>query len=141
MKNTIALLSGILFGIGLTVSQMVNPQKVINFLNVFGQWDPSLILVMLGALICFGVGYQLWVKPRPKPILSKQFYLPTKIKLDKPLVIGAMVFGFGWGLAGLCPGPALANITAGETKIFGFIFMMVIGIKCADLLVRKPKQH
>lgn len=135
MGNLIALVSGVIFGIGLTVSQMINPQKVINFLDIMGNWDPSLLFVMLAALLTFGTGYQFFIKKRHVPIVEKAFHFPNKVKVDKKLVMGAALFGFGWGLGGLCPGPALANIASGDSKVYGFIIMMLIGMKCSDILV------
>lgn len=134
MQIIIALISGILFGLGLTISQMVNPNKVLNFLDISGHWDPSLALVMLAAVSVFGLGYKILIKPESKPILAQSFSLPSKTDIDKPLVIGAIIFGLGWGLAGICPGPAISNISAGEPKILGFIIMMLVGMKIANLI-------
>ncbi len=128
-KNTIALCSGLLFGTGLTISQMVNPEKILNFLMITTkQWDASLILVMLGALMVFGVGQRLWLMKRNTPIWASTFSLPEKINVDGRLIVGAILFGIGWGLGGLCPGPALANILSGNVKIFAFIGVMTIGM-------------
>lgn len=134
MQIIIALISGILFGLGLTISQMVNPNKVLNFLDISGHWDPSLALVMLAAVSVFGVGYNMFIKHKSKPILAPSFSLPSKTDIDKPLIIGAILFGFGWGLAGICPGPAISNISAGDPKILGFIIMMLVGMKIANLI-------
>jgi hypothetical protein len=129
MKSLMALLCGMLFGVGLTVSQMVDPNKVLNFLDIFGNWDPSLAFVMVGGICVFFLGYQFIIKKSAKPILAEQFDLPSNSKIDKSLISGAALFGLGWGLAGICPGPALANISGGEPKIFVFIVMMLVGMQ------------
>ena len=134
MQIMIALISGILFGLGLTISQMVNPNKVLNFLDISGHWDPSLALVMLAAVSVFGLGYNMLIKHKSTPILAPSFSLPSITDIDKPLIIGAILFGLGWGLAGICPGPAISNISAGDPKILGFIIMMLIGMKIANLI-------
>ncbi len=139
MQLIIALISGLLFGAGLTMSQMVNPAKVLNFLDITGNWDPSLALVMGGALTVFGLGYFLLVKPRNKPLLEKQFFMPDNRVIDKPLFIGAVIFGLGWGLAGICPGPALANLSGRNVKIIGFIVAMLAGMQLPGLASRLLK--
>jgi len=132
MKHLTALIAGLLFGLGLSVSQMTNPQKVLNFLDVSGNWDPSLALVMAGALTVFGLGYRLLIVPTASPILATQYSLPIKKAIDKPLIVGAIIFGIGWGLAGLCPGPALANALTADIKILVFIIMMLIGMALSN---------
>ena len=134
MKSITALISGVIFGVGLSISQMVNPQKVINFLDIFGHWDPSLLFVMIAALVVFSSGFFAINKKLKKPILDEKFYLPSTTTTDIKLVLGAIIFGFGWGLAGLCPGPAMANILFFDNKIFGFIIAMLIGMQCANLI-------
>ena len=128
MKNVLALLSGLIFGVGLTVSKMVDPQKILGFLNVFGHWDPSLIFVMLSALGVFSLGYWGIIVRRSSPILSERFYLPINKRLDLNLLIGSAIFGVGWGIGGLCPGPAFANLLAGHAKIYAFVAMMLLGM-------------
>lgn len=108
-KNLAALLAGILFGLGLAVSHMVEPAKVLAFLDVTGRWDPSLLLVMFGAIVVSFIAYRL-ISRRPRPLFADKFFLPTKTELDRPLVLGAAIFGVGWGLAGYCPGPAIATL-------------------------------
>ncbi|MBU2712681.1 YeeE/YedE family protein [Zooshikella harenae] len=137
MNKIVALCCGILFGIGLSVAQMVNPQKVLNFLDISGDWDPSLALVMVGALFVYALGYLLWVKPNNKPLLEEHFFLPTKKTIDKSLVVGSIIFGIGWGLSGICPGPALANLSGGDLKIVAFIGAMLVGMKCSPLLAQR----
>ena len=110
-RHLVALLAGLVFGLGLVISQMVNPAKVIAFLDLFGNWDPSLAFVMGAALIVTAIGYRL-VWRRPRPVLAERFQVPGNRKLDARLAIGALLFGLGWGLVGLCPGPAIAAITS-----------------------------
>lgn len=120
-------LAGLIFGLGLTISQMVNPEKVISFLDITGDWDPSLAFVMGGALLTTFFGYRFVLK-KPSPLFSEKFRLPTRRDIDKPLIIGASLFGVGWGLVGLCPGPALANLTfAGQNGII-FIMSMLLSV-------------
>ncbi|MFK8082024.1 MAG: DUF6691 family protein [Granulosicoccus sp.] len=121
----LGLLAGLLFGSGLLISGMANPAKVLNFLDVLGHWDPSLAFVMGGAVVCTVVGYPL-VQRRSQPILSAEFEMPARRDIDKSLVVGAMIFGFGWGVSGYCPGPlwtSLAGLAPG-TLIFA-AFMLV----------------
>lgn len=122
-----ALVAGVLFGVGLIISQMVNPDKVKNFLDITGEWDPSLAFVMISALVIFIPAYWMIAKLN-KPILVESFNLPTKKKLDKPLIVGAILFGIGWGISGICPGPAVVNITGDTAKIMVFIIAMLIGM-------------
>lgn len=128
MKNLIALIAGILFGVGLALSNMMDPAKVLNFLDVFGNWDPSLMLVMGGAVGVTLPGYWLVLK-RPHPLLDKQFYVPDASNIDLKLLTGAVLFGVGWGLAGLCPGPAFAGLAAGKIEIFAFVAFMLVGYR------------
>lgn len=122
----VALISGILFGIGLTLSQMTNPDKVLNFLDIAGNWDPSLIFVMLGALVVTFTGFRFILK-RPNPVFDHKFYLATKQEIDKPLVIGAAIFGIGWGIAGYCPGPVLAGLGNGNFEAVIMIVAIYLG--------------
>lgn len=129
MKTVIsALISGLLFGMGLTISGMVDPTKVLAFLDVTGQWDPTLAFVMVGALSLYLPIYYLWVKPRQNTMFGEKLQLPTNSRVDKKLLIGAGVFGVGWGLSGICPGPALVNISGGESGILLFVITMLIGM-------------
>ena len=113
-------ISGLLFGFGLIISGMVNPAKVLNFLDITGQWDPSLAFVMGGALVVTFLGYK-WLRGWNWPIVTKQFYWPSATKIDARLVGGSGLFGIGWGLAGLCPGPAITIASIGGTS--GLIFL------------------
>lgn len=108
-QNLIALLSGIIFGIGLSLSHMIDPNKVLSFLDISGNWDPSLIFVMLGALVVAFVSFKLILK-RPAPIWVESFHISRKSSVDKPLILGAAIFGIGWGMSGYCPGPAIAGL-------------------------------
>jgi len=122
----VAFAVGIIFAFGLAVSEMINPARVIGFLDVGGRWDPTLLLVMAGALAVTVPIFPLILR-RSKPILAAQFSLPTKTRLDPPLVTGAVIFGAGWGLAGFCPGPALAALAAGSPSVILFVVAMVVG--------------
>lgn len=127
LRHISALLAGLIFGGGLIISQMVNPDKVISFLDIFGNWDPSLALVMGAALIVTAVGYRL-VWRRSKPLAADQFQIPTNKTIDKKLAMGAILFGIGWGLVGLCPGPAIAALLFGGSPIIIFLGAMVVGM-------------
>ncbi|MGZ8917662.1 MAG: DUF6691 family protein [Methylobacter sp.] len=104
-----ALLCGMIFGFGLSLSQMINPNKVLNFLDISGNWDPSLLFVMLGALLVAMISFK-WILKRPAPVLVENFQLPGKLPVDKPLILGAAIFGTGWGMSGYCPGPAVSGL-------------------------------
>lgn len=108
-QNLFALLCGVIFGVGLSLSHMVNPDKVLNFLDVLGTWDPSLALVMLGALPVARIAFNYGLK-RPTPVLASEFHLAKKSAVDKKLLIGASIFGVGWGMAGYCPGPVITGL-------------------------------
>lgn len=127
MKALLALICGLIFGVGLVVSGMSNPAKVLNFLDLFGTWDPSLAFVMGGAVIVAFLGYRL-VLERPAPVLDDRFHLPTKRDVDGQLLTGAAVFGIGWGLGGFCPGPAFTALPLASTGILAFFPAMVIGM-------------
>lgn len=131
-QNFMALISGVLFSAGLTVSTMVDPARVIGFLDVLGAWDPALAFVMLGAIIVYMPLYWLVIRRKRTPLLGREFHLPSKIKIDGSLVIGAVIFGIGWGITGICPGPAIANISNGHFSIFIFILSMVVGMLVAS---------
>lgn len=126
MRNIFSLIAGVLFGLGLAVSGMVNPAKVIGFLDVAGKWDPSLAFVMGGAVLVTAFTFRLVLR-RPAPIFSDVFHLPAKNDLDGRLITGAAIFGVGWAMAGLCPGPALASIGFLDEKLLIFVLALVIG--------------
>ena len=123
-----AAISGVIFGIGLALAGMLNPAKVAGFLDVFGLWDPSLMLVMAGGISVNAAGYFLFVR-RGKPLLASQFSLPDARQIDRKLIIGSAIFGMGWGLAGLCPCPVVASIGLDPARIFPFLAVMLIGLK------------
>jgi uncharacterized protein len=127
MQVLIALLSGLVFGAGLFVSGMTNPAKVLGFLDVAGTWDPSLAFVMGGALAVNALASAV-ARRRARPVLAERFALPTLQDLDPDLLIGSALFGVGWGLVGLCPGPALANLLSGQLPIYGFVGAMALGM-------------
>ena len=126
MTALMGLIVGLLFGLGLAVSGMTDPLKVQNFLDVTGTWDPSLAFVMGGAVVVTFIGYRLAWK-RGQPWLDQGFYLPTATSIDRKLVVGAAMFGVGWGLAGYCPGPALATVALGNTEVWWFVPAMLAG--------------
>jgi uncharacterized protein len=128
-----AFTSGLLFGLGLIVSQMINPAKVLAFLDVFGRWDPSLALVMVGAVTASSIGYFL-AKRRGVPVLAASLEIPTRRDLDSRLLGGAALFGVGWGLVGLCPGPALAIVSLGLWQAFLFVAAMIAGMSAFAML-------
>lgn len=127
MTVVIAAIVGLIFGLGLLVSGMANPHKVLGFLDLAGPWDPSLALVMGGAVAVGLVGFA-WARKRQRSLLGEPMQLPTRKDIDAPLVIGSALFGIGWGLAGYCPGPALVGITAGMTSAIIFSAAMLAGM-------------
>ena len=135
-RNLIALLAGLVFGLGLVISQMINPAKVIAFLDFFGNWDPSLAFVMGAALIVTAIGYRL-VWKRARPVLADRFQVPGNKKVDARLAAGAVLFGLGWGLVGLCPGPAIAALTVGGVPALIFLAAMAAGMLAFELLDRR----
>ncbi|WP_171123221.1 MULTISPECIES: DUF6691 family protein [unclassified Ruegeria] len=130
MKLIATYFIGLVFGLGISISGMANPAKVINFFDVAGRWDPSLIFVMGGALVTTFIGYRL-VFGRKTPIFTGGFSLPTKREIDVPLVGGSAVFGIGWGLSGFCPGGALPTLGTGQWQVFAFVAALVVGILLA----------
>ena len=129
----VIIASGVLFGLGLSVSEMVNPVRVLGFLNILGPWDPTLIFVMAGALTVGVPGFQ-YARLMNKPFLAVSFSMPGKKDLDKKLILGAVIFGLGWGLAGICPGPALVALNSLDLNIGFFVLSMLAGIVVHDKL-------
>ncbi|HVN38227.1 MAG TPA: DUF6691 family protein [Myxococcota bacterium] len=127
MRTVVAGLCGIAFGVGLALAGMTNPAKVLAFLDVFGRWDPTLAFVMAGALAVSAAGYRLAWR-RPRAWLGDAFGIPTRRDLDGSLLAGAALFGVGWGLVGLCPGPALANLFRVSAEIGIFVAAMLAGV-------------
>ena len=133
MKNILALFSGSIFGLGLTISSMTNPDKVLGFLDLFNNWDPSLAFVMGGAIII--TAPMLFVLTKNKNlILSKEIHLPTNKEIDKKLIIGSLIFGAGWGLVGLCPGPAISSLALLKVPSIIFVIFMFIGFYCSKFI-------
>lgn len=135
MNLALSLLAGLVFGIGLIVSGMSNPTKVLGFLDLAGKWDPSLALVMAGA-IAIAVGAYAIAKRRRTTWLGLPILLPITMHIDRHLVIGSVLFGVGWGLAGICPGPALVLVGAGLTKGWLFVAAMLAGMALFEVLDR-----
>ena len=127
LRAVAALASGLVFGLGLAVSGMMNPAKVIGFLDVAGDWDPTLAFVMGGALLVAVPAYR-FIPKRERPVLEEEFSLPEKKAIDAPLVGGSALFGVGWGLVGFCPGPAIAALGTGLVPVFAFVAAMLAGM-------------
>lgn len=139
MKFSIAsFVSGLVFGLGLLVSGLANPEKVLGFLDIAGLWDPSLALVMVGAIGVGLIGFLVAGK-RSVTIFGSPIRLPTATDIDKRLVLGSLAFGVGWGLAGFCPGPALVLLGAGETKAIVFVVSMVAGMAIFEMIERSQQ--
>jgi uncharacterized membrane protein YedE/YeeE len=126
MSKLISLICGIIFGIGLVISEMINPSKVLGFLNFFGDWDPSLAFVMLGALIISSPFFHLF-KNNKKPIFTESFSYSNNKEINKNLIIGSSLFGAGWGLIGLCPGPAIVSLALFNINSAVFVIAMFVG--------------
>jgi uncharacterized membrane protein YedE/YeeE len=135
-----AFASALLFGIGLGVSGMTLPSKVLGFLDVTGDWDPSLLAVMMGAILVHSISYRLIAK-RESPVLVSKFQIPTRRDIDWKLVLGSAIFGAGWGLAGLCPGPALVGVVTAEAPVVIFVASMVAGIYLHNIFNSKFLQR
>lgn len=135
MKAIATYLVGLIFGVGITISGMSNPAKVLNFFDVFGTWDPSLGFVMGGALIVTAIGYRL-VFRRPAPVFDTAFIVPTSRVIDTRLVAGSAVFGIGWGISGFCPGGALPALGTGRPEVLIFFAALVAGILLAKQMMK-----
>lgn len=131
-----ALISGLVFGVGLTISRMVDPAKVLGFLDIAGAWDPSLLLVMVGGIVVASPAF-FWVRRRGQDLGGQALTLPAGWPLDWRLIAGSMIFGAGWGLVGFCPGPALASLGLGSARSLIFVAAMVIGMVAVDLASRR----
>lgn len=138
MQILMALILGLIFGLGLIISGMTNPSKVIGFLDIFGRWDPSLALVMVGAISIAFVGFRYSAK-QSRSVFGYDISLPTKSQPDRKLIIGSLVFGAGWGLAGFCPGPALTSLLSGGIKPLAFTAAMVVGMVIFELQLKLYK--
>ncbi|MDB5933229.1 MAG: rane protein [Massilia sp.] len=140
MHIIMALVAGLVFGIGLIVSGMTDPSKVIGFLDLAGRWDPSLGFVMGGAILVGLVAFR-YAAARDKSLLGDAMRLPTATHIDRRLVLGGLAFGTGWGLAGYCPGPALASLASGGSKPLIFAAAMIVGMVIFELLERLPARR
>lgn len=132
-KNLLSLFSGLVFGFGVSLSGMTNPNTVIHFLDITGEWDVSLVFVLCSAVLTTVVGFR-WVLKQPHPMCDTQFYLPTKQTLDGQLIIGSAIFGVGWGLAGYCPGAAIAALATLNGEVYVFVMAMLVGLYCSKKL-------
>jgi uncharacterized membrane protein YedE/YeeE len=136
MRPLASLLAGVVFGLGLVISGLANPAKVLNFLDVAGTWDPSLAFVMAGAVATVALGYRL-VLAQPKPVYDTQFHLPAATVIDGRLLAGAAIFGVGWGLAGYCPGPAITALALLNPGTLVFVAAMLLGMRLGPILAAK----
>ncbi len=136
MIGLVSLLCGVLFGVGLAASGMTDPAKVQGFLDISGLWDPSLIFVMGGAVTITVLGFR-WVLKLSQPVLSESFDLPTSTAIDKRLIVGAALFGIGWGISGLCPGPAIASIAYLNPDIGLFLAAMFAGAFVGQIVIER----
>lgn len=131
--NLVSLAAGLIFGLGLAISGMLDPARVRGFLDIFGAWDPSLAFVLCGAVAVSAIGY-IFKRRMDGPALATSFHLPTSTRIDSPLVIGAGLFGIGWGISGLCPGPAVASLPLGIPATLVFAAAMFVGVLAHDRL-------
>ena len=129
-----ALVAGTFFGVGLTLSRMIDPAKVLGFLDITGNWDPSLAFVLAGATVTAAIGFRLVLGRRPAPLFAERFSLPTARDITLRLVIGAAIFGVGWGLVGLCPGPAITALSLDIKPIAIFVVAMLGGMALFRLI-------
>lgn len=129
MKNNFFIfLASFLFGAGLELAQMTNPAKVQGFLNITRNWDPSLMFVMVGGITLNSLAFFFWIKKKDKPLFNPSFFIPTKNDISPELVIGSLLFGAGWGLAGFCPGPALSSLYRGQKEVVIIVASMLAGM-------------
>lgn len=135
----VSLISGAIFGFGLCLSQMINPRVITGFLDVTGDWNPALLAVMAGALLVTGIAFR-FILPQSRPVCDDRFHLPTQKKIDAELLRGAVMFGIGWGLAGICPGPAVAAVVLAVPKAYVFLIAMLIGMGVYELFESRINQ-
>jgi uncharacterized membrane protein YedE/YeeE len=137
MRNFVVNLGlGLIFGVGLVISGMSDPAKVLNFLDLFGTWDPSLAFVMGGAVVVAFFGYRFVLK-RPAPIAGGSFHLPTRSDIDGRVIAGPAIFGLGWGLSGFCPGPAITALPLGAAGTYAFVPAMIVGMWAARIAIER----
>jgi uncharacterized protein len=127
VKNLVSFVVGFVFAIGLGISGMTQPAKVVGFLDVFGHWDPSLMFVMMGAIAVHAVSYRL-IRRRSTPLLTTEWQVPGGREITRPLLLGAFIFGVGWGLGGYCPGPAVTALASMTAKPVYFVVSMIVGM-------------
>ena len=136
MSIIVSLIVGSIFGIGLAFGGMLDPSKVVGFLDIFGVWDPSLAFVMMGGIMVNAAGYLILIRGK-KPIFTEKFHLPDNIFIDRRLVVGSAIFGVGWGLGGLCPGPVVASLFLNPNSTAPFLLIMLVGLKIGSLIKAK----
>ncbi len=134
------LISGTLFGAGLTISGMTDPARVRGFLDVFGAWDPTLVFVIGGAVLVMAVAWRIRNR-MGKPVYAERFSLPDRNDLDGRLIIGSILFGIGWGIAGLCPGPAVASLALSPLSVLPFVLAMIAGMAAQKFVSRMPPRR
>ena len=132
----VSLIVGCIFGLGLAFGGMLNPSKVVGFLDIFGAWDPSLAFVMMGGIMVNAAGYLILIRGK-KPIFTEKFHLPDNIFIDRRLIVGSAIFGVGWGLAGLCPGPVVGSLFLNPNSIVPFLLIMLVGLKIGSQVKAK----
>lgn len=138
LKSLLALLSGVIFGLGLIIAGMANPAKVLAFLDITGQWDPSLALVMAGAIAVVAPAF-LWARRRERSLLGETLQIPAAGRLDRRLLAGSALFGIGWGIAGICPGPAWVLAGAEIGRVWPFLLAMLAGMVLYDVIMRRRR--
>ena len=135
MRLLSSYLIGLLFGLGIIISGMANPAKVLNFFDLAGRWDPSLIFVMGGGLVTTFIGYRVILK-RNAPLLAERFFVPTSTRIDAPLIGGSALFGIGWGITGFCPGGALPALGTGRIEVVIFVAALIAGLLATVFVMR-----
>lgn len=140
MQTFLVFLSGLVFGVGLIISGMTNPAKVVAFLDLAGNWNPSLVFVMLGAIPVSFLGFR-WIESKHQTLFDEPLNLPAKARVTKELIIGSLIFGAGWAIAGFCPGPALVALGAGYDKAFVFVAAMLVGMLLHDYPFQTLKKN
>lgn len=139
-QNLIALFAGLLFGLGLAISQMVDPTRVLGFLDVAGTWDPTLLFVLGGAVGVTVISFRFILR-QPTPFFASKFSLPTKTDIDRPLIVGSALFGIGWGIAGYCPGPGITALVLGSWNPVLFVISLTAGsLLCKQVCSPTPSQ-
>lgn len=135
LKSLLALLSGVIFGLGLIIAGMANPAKVLAFLDITGQWDPSLALVMVGAIAVAAPAF-MWARRRQRSLLGEPLQIPATGRVDRRLLVGNALFGIGWGMAGICPGPAWGLAGAEIQRVWPFLLAMLAGMALYEIIMR-----